>query len=245
LGDPQVPAGKDSPPAADEAYFRGIEAHFCRLRGRHLFVSPLDVALVDAWWDAGVPLAVVMRALDQVFERRRAAGSSRPVGSLSYCRHAVEEAFEEWKESRLGARRLTSTAAEREAALVPQAAAFLRARQAALQRAAAAAPGESADRLARAAIEVGALAAGLEGAAPAVLTETEQTLEGIEDRLLDDLGAGLETEARESLRERCRLEVEPLRGRLTARAYEATLASRWRAALRERFELPRLSLYLL
>jgi hypothetical protein len=245
LADPAPPAGADPPPADDEAYFRDIEAHFRRLRGRHLFLSPLDVALVDSWWDAGVPLGVVLRALDQVFERRRAAGASRPVSSLSYCRHAVEEAFDEWRESRLGARRLAPGAAEREAALVPQAVAFLRARQAGLERAAASSAGAAAAVLTRAAGELRALAAGLDGAAPLALTEAEQKLEGIEDRLLDELGDGLAAADREALAEQCRREVEPLRARLTARAYEATLASRWRAALRSRFDLQRLSLYLL
>jgi hypothetical protein len=208
-------------------------------------VSPQDVALVDVWWDAGVPLAVVLRALEEVFERRRAAGSSRPVGSLGYCRHAVEAAFEEWKESRLGARRLAVGAAGREAAIAPQAAAFLRARQAALEGAAAIAGGPPAAVLGRAAAELTALAAALEANTAEALLATEQALEGIEDRLLDDLGAGLPVADREALAEQCRREVEPLRARLTARAYDATLASRWRGALRARFGLPRLSLYLL
>lgn len=238
-----LPAHAAARTAEEEGYFREIEAAFCRLRGRHLFLSHLDVALVDSWWHAGVPLAVVLRAITSVFERRRAAGSGRSVLTLAYCRHAVEEEFEDWKESRLGARRAGEEGSD--APVPSEAAAFLAARAADLERAAAALPAAQAAIVRAGAARVVALADALLTPQPPSLAEAEERLEEADDALLDDLAASLLEAESEALLGAARLEIEPLRGRLTARAYEATLQSRLRGEVRRRFALPRLSLYLL
>ena len=72
-------------------YFTEVEEHFQKARGTSLFLmSPLDWALVEAWKNAGVPLAAVLRGIDLAFEKWR-AGKSRiqMVNSVAYCSQAV------------------------------------------------------------------------------------------------------------------------------------------------------------
>jgi flagellar motility protein MotE (MotC chaperone) len=72
-------------------YFTEVEEHFQRARGTGLFLlSPLDWALVEAWKNAGVPLAAVLRGIDAAFEKWRGRKSKvQAVNSLAYCAQAV------------------------------------------------------------------------------------------------------------------------------------------------------------
>ncbi len=236
----------DRPPKEreEEDYFQEIEAQFARLRGASLLLSTRDVALVDAWWKAGIPLRLVVSAVGSVFEKRAEAHPSQPrsVHSLAYCRHAVEEAFEDWRESRLGGDR--EAGGEPEGAL-DDALQFLRERARELEVRAAALPPEVQGPLLEAASQVVNLAAGQEGPAPMTPAELEERLESVEDRLLEALLAAMSEREREDLNAATRRDLEPLRVRLTERAYQASLRSDLRARLRDRHHLPRLTLYLL
>ena len=74
-------------------YFQEIEAHFARRRGTPFILNAKDWALMKQWAADGIPLPVVIEALDSVFDKREAAGKS--VSSLTYCKHAVKEM---WKD---------------------------------------------------------------------------------------------------------------------------------------------------
>jgi hypothetical protein len=76
-------------------YVHTIEETFTRLRGAPLLLSSADWQLAQGWWESGVPLDLVCRALEEVFERRRARGAKGKVQGLRYCRHAVDEAWHE------------------------------------------------------------------------------------------------------------------------------------------------------
>jgi hypothetical protein len=84
-------------------YFTEIEEAFVRLRGKSLLLSPMDWDLIESWKDIGVPLHVVLRSLEKVFESNLAKARRRPIQSLSYCKSEVEAQFGEWRESRVGA----------------------------------------------------------------------------------------------------------------------------------------------
>ncbi len=81
-------------------YFTEIEAHFARRRGTPFIVNAKDWALMKKWHEEGVPLPVVIEALDSVFDKQEAKG--RKVNSLSYCRHAVKEMWDERRELAIG-----------------------------------------------------------------------------------------------------------------------------------------------
>lgn len=53
------------------------------------------------WHDAGIPLPVVIEAIDAVFDKQEA--KNRKVNGLRYCRHAVKELWDERRELQIGA----------------------------------------------------------------------------------------------------------------------------------------------
>jgi hypothetical protein len=90
-------------PDEDElAYYRAVEDHFAALRGTTFLFSPKDFALLRKWWREGVPLAAVLAALGEVWERRRERAED-PVSSLAYCRHAVARHAKRLAAARVGA----------------------------------------------------------------------------------------------------------------------------------------------
>jgi hypothetical protein len=82
-------------------YFQEIEAHFARRRGTPFILSAKDWVLMKSWSEAGVPLPIVIEALDSVFDKREAQG--KKVSSLTYCKHAIRELWDERKELAIGA----------------------------------------------------------------------------------------------------------------------------------------------
>src|SRR3954462_11772574 len=84
-------------------YFTEIEDTFVRRRGKHLFLSPLDWALMDGWKERGIPLHIVIRSIESVFDvfDRQPAGT-RTIKSLFYCREEIESQYTEWLNSRVG-----------------------------------------------------------------------------------------------------------------------------------------------
>ncbi|HVE72751.1 MAG TPA: hypothetical protein VNI54_15405 [Thermoanaerobaculia bacterium] len=83
------------------AYFQEIEAHFARRRGTPFILSAKDWALMQQWAADGIPLPVVIEALDSVFDKREAVGKS--VSSLTYCKHTVKEMWKERQALAVGA----------------------------------------------------------------------------------------------------------------------------------------------
>jgi len=97
--------------AAEAEYFLEIEAHFARRRNTPFILSAKDWALMQKWKEEGVPLPVVIEAIDSVFEKNEASGRRKVINSLSYCRHAVKEIWNDRKELQVGSRAETPEAA--------------------------------------------------------------------------------------------------------------------------------------
>ncbi|MEW5807810.1 MAG: hypothetical protein AB1756_10775 [Acidobacteriota bacterium] len=87
----------------EEDYFGKIERRFNQLRGTPLLISPKDWALMSEWKKRGIPSIVVIEALEIGFEK---AGSRkarrRPISTLSYFKHIIEDCWESFRESRIG-----------------------------------------------------------------------------------------------------------------------------------------------
>lgn len=79
------------------AYCRDVEAHLTKVNGGHLvrIVGP-GFSLVRSWAEAGVPLSVVFRGIEQKAERHRAGTSRRPL-RIEFCEADVQEVFEAWR----------------------------------------------------------------------------------------------------------------------------------------------------
>ncbi|MGZ8797318.1 MAG: hypothetical protein ACXW2F_08230 [Thermoanaerobaculia bacterium] len=84
-------------PVADD-YFLEIESRFATRRGTPFILSAKDWALMKKWFEEGVPLAVIVEAIDTVFEKNETSGRRKVISSLSYCRHAVKEIWQDRKD---------------------------------------------------------------------------------------------------------------------------------------------------
>ncbi|MEP6787515.1 MAG: hypothetical protein ABJB40_03730 [Acidobacteriota bacterium] len=84
-------------------YFTEIEETFIRRRGKNLFLSPLDWALIEAWQDRGIPLHIVIRSIESVFDVfDKLPPGTRSIKSLFYCREEIEIQYKEWQTSQTG-----------------------------------------------------------------------------------------------------------------------------------------------
>ena len=83
-------------------YFTEIEETFVRRRGKHLFLSNLDWALIESWKQIGVPLHVALRGIEHAFDSYEAKPRKRSVKTLFYCQEEVEAQYAEWLEARVG-----------------------------------------------------------------------------------------------------------------------------------------------
>jgi hypothetical protein len=89
-------------------YFTEIEEHFQRRRGSLLLLSTLDWALIETWREAGIPLEIVLRGIDEAFDNYAARQLKAPnrrlrqVNGLAWCAQAVMEAAEQQKEASAG-----------------------------------------------------------------------------------------------------------------------------------------------
>src|ERR1700740_3564925 len=86
-------------------YFTEIEEHFQRRRGSILLLSTLDWALIETWREAGVPLAAVLRGIDDAFDKhdaRTAKNTARRVNGLAWCAQAVMASTEDMREAAVG-----------------------------------------------------------------------------------------------------------------------------------------------
>lgn len=84
-------------------YFSEIEETFIRRRGRNLLLSPLDWALIESWQERGIPLHIVVRAIETVFDGvDKKPKTGRAVKSLFYCKEEIEAQYGEWLEMQTG-----------------------------------------------------------------------------------------------------------------------------------------------
>jgi hypothetical protein len=84
-------------------YFTEIEDAFVRRRGKNLLLSPIDWALIDGWQERGIPLHVVLRAIESVFDVfDKQPLRPRTVKSLLYCREEIEAQYAEWAAAQAG-----------------------------------------------------------------------------------------------------------------------------------------------
>ncbi len=85
-------------------YFSEIEQLFIRRRGRNLLLSPLDWALIENWQERQVPLHIILRAIERIFDTvDKQSSRKRTVKSLLYCKEEIEAQFAEWQQRQVGA----------------------------------------------------------------------------------------------------------------------------------------------
>ncbi len=88
-------------------YFTEIEHRFQQRRGKILLLSTLDWALIETWREAGVPLAAVLRGIDDAFDKydhrvAKAKGRLREVNGLAWAAQSVMQATEDMHAAAVG-----------------------------------------------------------------------------------------------------------------------------------------------
>jgi len=220
-------------------YFTEIEEHFQRRRGSLLLLSTLDWALIETWREAGIPLEVVLRGIDEAFDKyeaRQRRGRMRRVNGLAWCAQAVMEAAERQKEAAVGV--AAATGAETDLGFEGQRIAEHLEAAAEALGAAAVAEGTCAILAAR----LRGIAAGVLGSRPN-LEELERQLTVLEEKLF----ATLTSEAPEGLL--LKLKTEAARELAAYRSRMGVVQLRQieqqfvHKRLLEHYQLPRLSLF--
>jgi hypothetical protein len=206
-------------------FFLEIESHFAERRGTAFVFSAKDWALLKSWRDEGIPLPVIIEAIDRCFDKRAESGRKGPISSLRYCRHAVKEIWEERKDLTVGSHgELPESDPQR----------LLEQLQAAVQSAAADRGGAIAESLRAAAASI----AELKGSVPQI----DQRLMQVEDELIHQVLDLLPADERQAMEK----ELDSLLAGYAAQDPETLRKTRdanLRRLVRLRLGLPRLSLF--
>jgi hypothetical protein len=221
-------------------YFSEIEERFCQRRGTAVMLSTLDWSLIETWKEAGIPLAAVLRGIDEAFDRYNARPrKTRRVNSLAYCAQQVLTAAEEMSESAVGAERATGERAQGlEAGRI---AAYLEQNAAAMETAAV--PDACRQLSNEMAGTLRGLAVGIKGTVSSSLEDVERRLTVMEEKLFSSLMTATADEELVGIRAEADRELAPYRRKLNAPQIEHLLKQYQQKKLLERYHVPRLSLF--
>jgi hypothetical protein len=233
------------------SYFSEIEDTFIRRRGKHLLLSPIDWALIEAWKERGVPLHVALRGIEHSFDSHEAKKHKRTVKTLLYCQEEVEAQYAEWLDSRVGSRDGEDSVSEdqettsfsRDAVVV-----YLGRSLAAVEELYEKRKGrddELTETFLRAATLLKEIKTDYETATHPDTRKLEESLTGIE-RMLDDAVRRTVTETEhEAIVAEVNEQLKPYKRKMDQAALTQTRDNLVRKRLRELFDVPRLSLFYL
>lgn len=229
-------------------YFTEIEDAFVRRRGKHLFLSPIDWALMETWKQQGIPLHIVLRGVEKSFDSYEAKPRKRTVKTLLYCQEEIEAQFAEWVEAHVGAAADSSESAT-ESDKTPFSFAAVtehleRSRKALSELAKSR---RQADDLSEALRRAIALLADIEKDFASSTTldtrKLEDSLTGLERMLNDSMFSVVSPTMLEELKNGIKEQLKPYRGQMDAAVYKQTFENLLLERLRKHFSVPRLSLF--
>ena len=258
----------DTPEQADAAdplnyfnYFTEVEEEFVRRRGKPMLVSPLDWALIESWKSAGIPLHVVLRAINRSFDAYDARPRRyRKVNSIFYCQQEVEVSFAEYRLAQVGGGP-SSNVTDQEAAATggdrrevepfpkPVLLDFLSRSDDELRAAATLAGecgrGEVESAIGRARARLAEIRGEVEALTRANAEAIEHDLDGIDRMLLASARRAIGDDGLARLREVAEAQLQAYRKKMDKAIYDQTLENFVACRLRESNNLPRLSLFYL
>ena len=227
-------------------YFTEIEDAFVRRRGKHLFLSPMDWALMETWKQQGIPLHIVLRGVEKSFDSYEARPRKRTVKTLLYCQEEVEAQYEEWVQAHVGS---SQESVEPDSDKTPFSFAAISEH---LQRcrnslAELVASRKSQDDLSEALTRALALLGDIEKdfASGATLDtrRLEDSLTGLERLLNDSMLSVASSSTLDDLKKVVKDQLKPYRAQMDAAVYKQTFDNLLLKRLREQFAVPRLSLF--
>jgi len=213
----------------DRVYYEAAEAAFIQRRGTPFLLSPSDFALLREWRALGVPLEAVEAGIDEAFTRREDRKKFGRVNSLSYCRDAVLGAWERRAETSRG-KGASGLALEIDAKAALESLAR-KLEESHARRPDLAGPHASA-LAALARLQAGARAA----------EEIEGSLARLDRKLAKELYAALPEQERCELDSEVAAQLSGAAARMDPVTLEKTTRALTRRSVREKLDLPRLSL---
>ena len=229
-------------------YFTEIEDAFVRRRGKHLFLSPIDWALMETWKQQGIPLHIVLRGVEKSFDSYEARPRKRTVKTLLYCQEEVEAQFAEWVESHVGAT-AEGSESETESDKTPFSFAAItdhleRSRKALSELGTSR---KQEDDFSEVLARVLALLSEIEKDFASSTTldtrKLEDSLTGLERMLNDSMFSIASSTELEELKNGIKQQLKPYRSQMEAAVYKQTFENLLLKRLREHFGVPRLSLF--
>ena len=227
-------------------YFTEIEDAFVRRRGKHLFLSPMDWALMETWKQQGIPLHIVLRGVEKSFDSYEARPRKRSVKTLLYCQEEVEAQYAEWVEAHVGS---TTAAAEPESEKTPFSFAAIsehlqRSRQALSELAKSRKQEDDlSEALARAASLLADIEKDFASGATFDTRKLEDSLTGLERLLNDSMLSVASSTTLDELKNGVKEQLKPYKAQMDAAVYKQTFDNLLLKRLREQFAVPRLSLF--
>ena len=242
-------------------YFTEVEEEFVRRRGKHMLISTLDWALVETWKDAGIPLHIVLRAINEAFDAYDArAQKYRKINSIFYCQQQVESTFAEYRLAQVGgdpalagSESGESSGAGRgsEQAAFPKDVLFgFLARcddelRAAGSRASASGLSALENAIVRSRARMKEIIVEVEGSARVDAEALERDLDGIDRMILEAARESFGEEELKKLRAEAESHLRSYRKKMDKAIYEQTVQNFIARRLREMNNIPRMSLFYL
>jgi hypothetical protein len=229
-------------------YFTEIEDTFVRRRGKHLFLSPMDWALMETWKQQGIPLHIVLRGIEKSFDSFESRPRKRTVKSLLYCQEEVEAQYAEWTDARVGATSSSGGADSEHTPFSLEAISeHLQRNRVALVQLAEMRRQKQEDDLSEAMTRAAALLSeiqqDLEGGAPLDTRKLEDSLGGLERLLNNSMFAVASDSELEAQKDLVKDQLKPYRSQMETAVYNQTFNNLLLKRLREQFAVPRLSLF--
>jgi hypothetical protein len=228
-------------------YFTEIEDAFVRRRGKHLFLSPMDWALMETWKQQGIPLHIVLRGVEKSFDSYEAKPRKRTVKTLLYCQEEVEAQFAEWIEAHVGA--ADNSESETESDKTPFSFAAIsehleRSRKGLSELATSRTQEDDLfEALTRAVALLGDIEKDFTSSTTLDTRKLEDSLTGLERMLNDSMFSTFNSTALEELKDGIKDQLKPYRSQMEAAAYKQTFENLLLERLRKQFGMPRLSLF--
>jgi hypothetical protein len=226
-------------------YFTEIEDAFVRRRGKHLFLSPMDWALMETWKQQGIPLHIVLRGVERSFDSFEARPRKRTIKSLLYCQEEVEAQYAEWIDARVGS---STPATEIDSDKTPFSVAAItehlkRSRSSLSALANLRGEDDLSEALARAAALLGEIENDFAGDATLDTRKLEDSLTGLERMLNDSMLSVVTKTTLDELKKEIKDQLKPYRAQMETAVYNQTFDNLLLKRLREQFAVPRLSLF--
>ena len=224
-------------------YTREIERYLCQKNGGHIIrvVGPA-FDLVAGWAAAGVPLKVVLAAIDRCCARREAAGRQRRPLRIEFCEADVLEAFDAWRRA-VGVTAGGGAGEDAPAPRRPALAAHVERAIARLAHVRGTGPPQSAlhRRIEAVIRELETLAPSAARARGDARQEAIARLAELDRELTSDAAAGLSPEQERTLRAEAQAELAPFGARMPSEARQRAEQAAFERLAREAFHLPVLS----